>query len=59
MPIVALLLALLAALLPATAFAGGWTTMKRVTDERSSRLDSLHQLSADRGTAAPGAPAHR
>ncbi len=49
MPIVALLLALLAALLPATAFAGGWTTMKRVTDERSSRLDSLHQLSADRG----------
>ncbi len=49
MPTVALLLALLAILLPATAMAGGWTTMKRVTDERSSRLDSLHQLSADRG----------
>ena len=46
---VALLLALLAVLLPAAAFAGGWTTLKRVTDERSSRLDSLHQLSADRG----------
>ena len=50
MPTIALLLALLAVLLPATTLAGGWTTMKRVTDEPSSRLDSLHQLSADRGT---------
>jgi hypothetical protein len=32
------LLALLAAMLPTTVLGGGWTTMKRVTDERTSRL---------------------
>lgn len=31
------------------ALAAGWTPLERVTDARASRLDSLHQLSADRG----------
>jgi hypothetical protein len=45
-----LLIALLATLAPtATTAVAGWTDMKRVTDERGSRLDSLHQLSGDRG----------
>lgn len=44
-----MLFALLTALLPTAVLGGGWTTMKRVTDERTSRLDSLHQLAADRG----------
>jgi hypothetical protein len=47
--IVAVLLGLLTALLPGTALAADWTTLKRVTDERVSRLDSLHQLSSARG----------
>ena len=47
---VATLLALLLTLPPATAVGAGWTTLKRVTDVRGSRLDSLHQLSAERGT---------
>jgi hypothetical protein len=46
---VAVLLASLLSVLPATALGAGWTGLKRVTDERESRLDSLHQLSADRG----------
>jgi hypothetical protein len=47
---VATLLALLISLPPAVALGAGWTTLKRVTDVRGSRLDSLHQLSAERGT---------
>lgn len=47
---VAVLLASLLVLLPGVALGAGWSDLKRVTDERGSRLDSLHQLSASRGT---------
>jgi hypothetical protein len=47
--VLALLAALSPTLLGSPAFGAGWTTLKRVTDERGSRLDSLHQLAADRG----------
>jgi hypothetical protein len=47
--VVALLVGLLLSLLPGPAQAAGWTTLRRVTDEPGSRLDSLHQLAADRG----------
>lgn len=46
----AFLLALLLALLPGAAHGAGWTTLRRVTDEPGSRLDSLHQLSATRAS---------
>jgi len=45
----ALLLALFLWLPPGVTQAAGWTTLRRVTDEPGSRLDSLHQMSADRG----------
>ena len=48
--VAAMLCALLLSLLPATAIGAGWSTLKRVTDERTSRFDSLHQLAADSGT---------
>lgn len=50
-PFLALLgaLALLAAPWPAAALGAGWTPLERVTEARGSRLDSLHQLSANRG----------
>ncbi len=47
--LVALLLALLAVPWPAAALGADWTPLERVTEARGSRLDSLHQLSADRG----------
>jgi hypothetical protein len=47
--VLALLASLAATLLAAASVAADWTTLKRVTDERGSRLDSLHQLAADRG----------
>jgi hypothetical protein len=47
--VLALSYALSFTLLGASAAAAGWSTLKRVTDERGSRFDSLHQLAADRG----------
>jgi hypothetical protein len=47
--IVSLLVALLVGSLPGAAHAADWTTLKRVTEQRGSRLDSMHQLAADRG----------
>jgi hypothetical protein len=47
--VIAVVLTLL--LLPASAFGAdnAWTGLKRVSDTGGSRLDSLHQLAADRG----------
>ena len=52
-PLIAAVTVLLASLLmmiPSVALGAGWSDLKRVTDERGSRLDSLHQLSASQGT---------
>lgn len=46
--VAALLVALLVSLLPSVASGAGWTDLRRVTDQRGSRLDSLHQLTGDR-----------
>ena len=48
--VVAVLFALLLSLLPGATLGAGWTSLQRVTDAPGSRLDSLHQLSSDRGT---------
>lgn len=47
---VAFLLASLPLMLPGVALGADWSDLKRVTDERGSRLDSLHQLAASQGT---------
>jgi hypothetical protein len=45
--VIAALLALL--LIPGAVFGADWSAPGRVSNVRSSRLDSLHQLAADRG----------
>jgi len=49
-PIIGLVVALLALLsLHGPALGSDWTSLSRVSDKGGSRLDSLHQLAADRG----------
>ena len=49
-PLMAFTAALLALLLlPALVLGAEWTTPRRVSDVAGTRLDSLHQLAADRG----------
>jgi hypothetical protein len=45
----ALLAAMSLSLLAAPVLGADWSTLERVTDQRGTRLDSLHQLAADRG----------
>lgn len=50
-PLVSLVAAVLALLLvPMLALGSDWTSLSRVSTVGGSRLDSLHQLAADRGT---------
>ena len=50
-PLMSFAAALLALLLvPALALGSDWTALSRVSTTGGSRLDSLHQLAADRGT---------
>ena len=50
-PFIGIIAATLALLVPLSTFAADnqWTSLKRVTSIGGSRLDSLHQFSADRG----------